>query len=30
MTFVIDENYIKGKLMDFIVVCPADCLYYNK
>ena len=27
MTYVVDENCIKCKLMDCVEVCPVDCFY---
>ena len=27
MTFIVDENCIKCKLMDCVEVCPVDCFY---
>ena len=30
MTYVVDENCIKCKLMDCVEVCPVDCFYEGK
>ena len=27
MTYIVDENCIKCKLMDCVEVCPVDCFY---
>ena len=27
MTYIVNENYIKCKLMDCVEVCPVDCFY---
>ena len=30
MTYIVDENCIKCKLMDCVEVCPVDCFYEGK
>ena len=30
MTYIVNENCIKCKLMDCVDVCPVDCFYEGK
>ena len=30
MTYIVDENCIKCKLVDYVEVCPVDCFYERK
>ena len=30
MTYIVNENCIKCKLMDCVEVCPVDCFYEGK
>ena len=30
MTYVVDENCIRCKIMDCVEVCPVDCFYEDE